>query len=223
MNGNVNYRDAVILGIRAGNNPPEMVWRTAYGGTASERGWGIAGSLAQPSDIYLVGGVASQPFQLFPLHEFSTSSTLDYYQPLNLSGVGASGSLNSWYRFEYGLDFENGTLGFATPEATHQGHDGFIASFAAYHPVGIGEHAGSDAANGLLVTPLPAYGQWAVHFPNAGEWKLMAFNAAGQVVGNWHSQGAPAVVDLSEKAAGMYLLRAVTLTGERRSAKVVRP
>lgn len=192
-------------------------------GTASERGWGIAGSTAQPSDVYLVGGAASHSFQLFPLHEFSTTSTLDYYQPQNLGGMGAGGSLNSWYRFEDGLDFENGTLGFASPEASHQGHDGFIASFAAYHPVGIGEHAGSDAADGLLVTPLPAYGQWAVHFPNAGEWKLMAFNAAGQVVGDWRSQGTPAVVDLSEKAAGMYLLRAVTLTGESRSAKVVRP
>ncbi len=223
MNSNVNTRDAVVLAIRSGDTAPEMVWRTAYGGTASERGWGIAGSLAQPSDIYLVGGAASQPFQLFPLHEFSTSSTLDYYQPLNLTGVGASGSLNSWYRFEYGLDFENGTLGFATPEASHQGHDGFIASFAAYHPVAIGEPAGSDAADGLLVTPLPGYGQWAVHFPNAGEWKLMAFNAAGQVVGDWHSQGTSTAVDLFGLAPGIYLLRAMTATGKMLSTKLAKP
>lgn len=223
MNSNVNTRDAVVLAIRSGDAAPEMMWRTAYGGTASERGWGIAGSMAQPSDVYLVGGAASQPFQLFPLHEFSTTSTLDYYQPLNLSGAGASGSLNSWYRFEWGLDFENGTLGFASPEASYQGHDGFIASFAAYHPVGVWEQEGNVSGNGLLVTPLPGYGQWAVHFPNAGEWKLMAFNAAGQVVGDWPSHGTSTTVDLTGLAPGIYLLQAMTATGKTLSTKLAKP
>ncbi|MCB0774621.1 MAG: hypothetical protein KDB93_14745 [Flavobacteriales bacterium] len=223
MNGNINTRDAVILGIRAGAAPPEMIWRTAFGGTVSERGWGIAGSTAPLSDVYLVGGTASQLVQAFPLHEFSTTSPLDYYQSLNLSGMGAGGSLNSWYRFEWGLDFENGTLGFATPEASHQGHDGFIASFAAYHPVGITEPATPGDGTELLATPLAQEASWMIHFPYPGTWKLDVYDATGRLVRSQHANGTAMGLDIGTEAPGMYLLRAMNGAEPPRSAKIIRP
>jgi hypothetical protein len=223
LNPNVSTRDAVVLAIRGGSAAPEMVWRTAYGGVASERGWGIAGSTAQPSDIYLVGAAASQQFQAFPLHEFSTSSPLDYYQPLNLSGMGADFPLASWYNFEWGLDIENGILGFASPEASHQGHDGFIASFAAYHPVGVEETNLPGTGDGLIITPLPGTEAWTVHCPHAGNWILEVYDGLGRHVRSMQGHGNSIELDLSGVAPGIYLLRASDQVGAILGAKVLRP
>jgi hypothetical protein len=223
LNPNVNTRDAVVLAIRSGSAAPEMVWRTAYGGVASERGWGIAGSTAQPSDIYLVGAAASQQFQAFPLHEFSTSSPLDYYQPQNLSGMGADFPLASWYNFEWGLDIENGTLGFASPEASHQGHDGFIASFAAYHPVGVTELANPSVSHELLATPLTQEASWMIHFPYLGTWKVDVYDATGRLVHRQQVTGTAMGLDIGTEAPGLYILRATNGTEAPRSTRIIRP
>jgi len=223
LNPNVNTRDAVILGIRSQNAPPEMIWRTPYGGIRSERGWGIAGSTAEVGDVYIVGGTASMLFQAFPLKEFDPWGTLDYYQNLNLTGAGGTGSLCSWYPFERGLNFEDGGLGYASTEASHQGNDAFIASFAAQHPVGVEEHVGRDAGNDLWVTPLPAYGQWTVHFPHNGDWTLEAYDTAGRSVGQWKANATSIVANLGDQAVGLYLLRATTSAGDVLSTKVAKP
>ncbi len=223
MNSNVNTRDAVVLAIRSGSAPPVMVWRTAFGGLVSERAWGIAGSMAQPSDVYLVGATASQLNQAFPLQEFSTSSTLDYYQPVNLIGSGGDWPLNSWYAFEKGLNFESGGLGFASPEASLQGHDGFIASFAAYHPVGVSESAVPIDGYELVITPLAQEASWLIHFPYPGSWILEVHDAKGRLVRSQHGNGTPMGLDISTEAQGMYLLRALNGSEPPRSAKLVRP
>ncbi|MBZ0205373.1 MAG: T9SS type A sorting domain-containing protein [Flavobacteriales bacterium] len=222
LNPNVNTRNAVILGIRAGNAPPEMVWRTPYGGVRSERAWGIAGSTAQPSEVYLAGATSSSMLQVFPLKEFSTSSMLDYYQNINLSGVGASGSLCSWYRFEWGLDFETGTLGFASPEASHQGTDAFIASFAAYHPIGIDETALTQEG-GLSVLPLAGYASWSVRFPHAGKWSLDVYDVTGRQVSHTQTGSRTMEFDLGTAAPGIYMVRATDNSGTALGTKVLRP
>jgi len=223
MNSNVNTRDAVVLAIKAGNAAPEMVWRTAFGGVKSERGWGIAASTAQPSDVYLVGAAASQATQAFPLKEFSTTSTLDYYQDINMSGAGGDWPLASWYGFENALDFENGVLGLYSPENSHQGHDGFIASFAAYHPVGIDETSQPGNREELLVTPLPSGTAWTVQFPHIGDWTLEVYDAIGNMVLSRRSNGGNMDLDLSKAASGIYMFRAINGTDALRSAKVMRP
>ena len=223
LNSNVSTRDAVILGIRTGSAPPERIWRTAFGGVRSERGWGIAGSTAQPSDVYLVGGTASMPFQSFPLMEFDVVSPLDYYQNINLSGMGGSGSLCSWYPFEQGLNFENGSLGYASPEANHQGNDAFITSFAAYHPVGVEETALPGKEDGLWVTPLPGSASWAVRFPHEGKWSLVVYDATGRLVKHLRTGNRVAELDLATAAPGMYILRATDERGTALGTKVLRP
>jgi hypothetical protein len=223
MNSNVNTRDAVVLAIRSGNAPPEMVWRTAFGGTKSERGWGIAASTAQPSDVYLVGAAASQAIQAFPLKEFSTTSTLDYYQPINMGGAGGDWPLASWYWFENALDYENGDLGLYSPEWYAQGHDGFIASFAAYHPVGVDEVTAPGTGNGLLVTPLLQTASWTVQFPYPGNWSMEVYDAVGRRVRNLHANGETMELNLSSEASGIYMLRAANGTDVPLSTKVMRP
>jgi hypothetical protein len=223
MNPNVNTRDAVVLAIRSGNAPPEMVWRTAFGGTKSERGWGIAASTAQPSDVYLVGAAASQAIQAFPLKEFSTTSTLDYYQAIMMGGAGGDWPLASWYWFENALDYENGDLGLYSPEWYAQGHDGFIASFAAYHPVGMDEVTAPGTGNGLLITPLLQTASWTVQFPYPGNWSMEIYDAVGRRVRNLHANGKTMELNLSSEASGIYMLRAANGTDVPLSTKVMRP
>jgi hypothetical protein len=224
MNPNVDTRDAVVLAIRSRTAPPEMQWRTAFGGTKSERGWGIAGSTAQPSDVYLVGGAASQAIESFPLKEFSTTSTLDYYQSIMMGGSGGGYFHFPWSHFEDALDFESvGSLPLASPENSHQGSDAFIASFDAYHPVGIDEASMDSPSNELLVTPLPQTASWTIHFPYTDNWSVEVYDAVGRQVRSLHGNGKTMEMNLGSEASGLYMLRAVNGTDTPRSAKVVRP
>lgn len=222
MNPNVNARDALVLAIRTGD-APELVWRTAFGGTRSERGWGIAGSPVQGGEVYLAGGTASQAFQVHPLKEFDLGSPLDYYQGINMAGMGGTGSLCSWYRFERGLNFENGTLGFGSPEASAQGIDAFIASFAAYHPVGVDEVETTGPGQGLLVIPTADDAVWSIHFPHEGKWRLAVHDATGRQVQLVHAAGQRMHLDLGTNAPGIYVLRALDGQGTSLSTKVLRP
>lgn len=122
-----------------------------------------------------------------------------------------------------GLNFENGDLGYASTEALTQGQDAYIASFAAYHPVGIEEPTSLAGQNWLTVVPLSVNGQWQVRLPHPGEWTLQAYDASGRSVGKWKASDQTCMIDLGDEASGLYLLRASTSVGEVLSAKVVRP
>jgi len=216
LNANQDRRDAVILALNKVITSPTLLWRTAYGGAESERGWGIA---ASPTEVYITGTTASAMTDGFPLKEYDPVSPLDFYQDYNFGGD--SYGFLEFYDFVYGLDFEHHNFGEVEAEPEDQYYDGFIASFSTLYHVGIDEVPARTSA--ISAIPMPMLGQWEVHFPSAGDWTLMAFDAAGQVVGSWRSNGLPTMIDLSAKAPGMYLLRATTSTGEQRGAKVIRP
>lgn len=214
LNPNITSRDALVLAIDHASSTPALVWSTAFGGTRSDRGWGIA---ASHSEVYLVGATASSSWEEFPLREFDPVGPNDFYQDYNFGGIGYN--FLEFYGFDGSLDL----TGFieVSPEDLNQPHDGFIASFSAPLQVGIHEHPGQDTE--LRVTPLPALDQWNVQLPEGDNWTLTAYTAAGQILARWKVQGNNFTVDLHERAAGMYLLRAATPSGQVASAKVVRP
>jgi hypothetical protein len=217
LNPNGTSRDAVVLALQDNLASPTLLWQTAFGGTGSERGWGIA---ATQTEVYLTGATASAAWESYPLKEFNPESDLDFYQDLNFGGDAYS--FLDYYQFEYGLDGEQSTS-TTNPEPAQQPHDGFIASFNSLYHGHVGIPEAAARAPGLSVLPLPMLGQWTVHFPGAGDWTLIAYNSAGQQVGLWHSSSPSLVADLTAQPHGMYLLLATTLTGARYSAKVVRP
>ncbi|HMN06185.1 MAG TPA: T9SS type A sorting domain-containing protein, partial [Flavobacteriales bacterium] len=73
----------------------------------------------------------------------------------------------------------------------------------------------------LSITPLPVLGQWAVHLPGAGPWRLSVVNSAGQQVMGATAAGRSTTVDLRNRASGMYLLRAVAADGTMYHGKIV--
>ena len=109
------------------------------------------------------------------------------------------------------------------PEPPQQPHDGFIASFDLQYQNTLGTSSPTAPARNLVVNPLPAEGQWAVHFPGPDDWTVTAYDAAGQKVGEWRASGTALVVDLTARSQGLYLLVASTPPGTRYSAKIVRP
>ncbi|MCC6841327.1 MAG: hypothetical protein IT230_14305 [Flavobacteriales bacterium] len=109
------------------------------------------------------------------------------------------------------------------PEPPQQPHDSFIASFDLQYQNTLGTNSPAAPVRNLVVNPLPAEGQWAVHFPELGDWTVIAYYAAGQKVGAWHASGTALVVDLTARPQGLYLLVASTPPGTRYSAKIVRP
>jgi hypothetical protein len=87
--------------------------------------------------------------------------------------------------------------------------------------VGINEVTGPIAT--LAVTPLAEPGRWNVRFPGNGAWMLNAFDVMGRSVGAWNVSGTQMVLDLADRSQGIYLLRASSVAGEIRTARVVRP
>ena len=216
LNSNGVTRDALVLAMRHDIPTPELVWSTAFGGTHSERGWGIA---ASSDEVYLVGATASASWEDFPLKEFDPLGPVDFYQPYNLGG--SSNWFVSNYDFELGLDYEDPGVKYVA-EQPQQDHDAFIAAFSSvWGAVDINSPSAPDQL--LFVTPLPADARWTVHIPAQGDWSLDAYDVAGRNMGHWHTGGPAVLIDLSACAQGLYLLRATTPSGEVRSAKVVRP
>jgi len=86
--------------------------------------------------------------------------------------------------------------------------------------VGIDEERAHNST--LSVYPLTDPGRWTVHFPSNGIWTLSAFDVMGRSVGTWNSSGTQMVLDLTDRSQGIYLLRANSVAGGIRSAKVMR-
>ena len=223
LNPNVNTRDAVILAIRANNAPPEMLWRTAYGGLKSERGWGIASTELPMAEVYVAGTTSSMPWEIFPLHEFSTTSPLDYYQNMHLGGTGGYWPLAPWYHFEWGLIWENSGLGYASPENQHQGTDAFIASFAGHLPVGIGEGASAPGVGRLIPTPIGDGHTWTLHLPEGNPWQVEVYDATGRRVQRHANVLHRLELNLAGAALGLYVIRATDRSGRDLTAKLAKP
>ncbi|MBP8824628.1 MAG: hypothetical protein KBH07_13380 [Flavobacteriales bacterium] len=217
LNPNGSSRDAVIIALAKNMASPTLLWQTPFGGSNSERGWGIA---ANATELYLTGGTASSTWDTYPLKEFNPDDDLDFYQNIHFGGNAYS--FLDYCQFEYGLDGSNGTPS-TNPEPDQQPHDGFIASFDLQYQNTVGTAEPPAPAPHLVVNPLPVDGRWEVRFPGPGHWTVPAYHAGGQTVGSWHTSDTPLVVDLSARPQGLYLLVATTAAGARYTAKVVRP
>ncbi len=218
LNPNQTSRDVLLFAMSQNMAAPALKWSTAFGGTLSDRGWGIA---ATQSEVYITGATASNSWDFFPLLEFDPNDPNDFYQDYNLLGTGSQSDLE-FYGFDFGLHYEHFTHNL-NPEPLNQGNDAFIACFGTVLlPVGI-QNTSEETVGYLHFTPLPAIGQWAVQFPTVGNWKLAAWNSAGQEVGNWHVHGSALIVDLSQDAAGLYLLRATRPNCLPLHGKLLRP
>ncbi|HMN05926.1 MAG TPA: T9SS type A sorting domain-containing protein [Flavobacteriales bacterium] len=220
---NGNTRDALILAIRANDAPPEMLWRTAYGGLRSERGWAIASTVLPLAEVYVAGTTSSTALHAFPLHEFSPTSPLDYYQNIHLNGAGGYNSMAPWYRFEWAMNFENGGLGYASPENQHQGSDAFIASFAGHLPVGIHENPSPSPSNDLALTPMGNGTSWTVLLPDETPWQVEVYDATGRRVQHHAKVRHQLVLNLAGEAPGLYVIQAVDDGGTARTAKLAKP
>jgi len=75
----------------------------------------------------------------------------------------------------------------------------------------------------LSVSPLDEPGRWNVQFPKAGNWNVIAYDALGRPVGNWHVNGGQLDIDLGSQIQGLYVLRASLPSGEVGSAKIIQP
>ena len=87
--------------------------------------------------------------------------------------------------------------------------------------VGIGELPVPPPA--MQLNPTGVQGQWSVHLPTEGTWRLVAYNMAGQVVGSWQSIGNTLLLDLTGKSPGLYLLRATNAKGQQLTSKLIHP
>jgi len=216
--GTENKRDAILLSLWDDQDSPTVLWRSAFAGTQSDRGWGIA---ASETEVFLVGATASNAWDgPFPLLEFDAGDADDFFQDWNMGGDGI-GFVN-WYDFGFAMDFEHDGFGEAPVEFHFPPHDGFIASFSTISPVGTTEWL-TDAADPLVVVPLVQGTQWSVRFPDRGEWQLSIVDAIGRTIGTHNSNGAPLLVDLGSQASGMYVLRASEPGGMVCFAKIIRP
>ena len=216
LNSNLNTRDAIILALDNVRAAPVMRWRTAFGGTQSDRGWGIAASL---TDVYFVGATASDWWQGFPLMEYDVNDDFDFFQEGSYGGPNVWSFL-PWYAFEAMLDFEWNYYGEVVTENTSQNSEAFIASFASNFYVGTLEIV---KAPELVVVPLQGIAQWGVRYPFPGKWTLTAYDATGRQISTWTTQSGGQAIDLSAQATGIYLLRATEFGGTYLSGKVLRP
>lgn len=216
LNANIGSRDALILAVDLNPDAPIMRWRTAFGGTQSDRGWSIA---ASANSVYVVGATASDWWQDFPLQEFDANDDLDYFQGASYGGSNLWSFL-PWYAFEAMLDWEWNYYGEVITENTSQHSEAFIASFASNYHVGITE---PESKPGFGIIPLQGTAQWGIQYPFAGNWTLTAYDATGRQVGAWSTTRSGQPINLARQASGIYLLRATEAGGTVLSGKVYRP
>lgn len=214
--GQWNSRDALILCLQD-NNTPGVLWRTPFGGTRSDRGWGIA---ASSSEVYLVGATASNAAEQFPLQDFNPASPLDLFVDWNQGG-----ETSSWFVpfHQFCASMNYSYAGFGWPEPLTTPHDGFIASFGMLDPsVSMEEPWPAGGLGGLSVTPLPD-AHWMVHLPDGGTWQLAVCDAQGRQLALTSAAGSQGMVHLPTASTGLYLLRATDAHGRILTAKIIKP
>ncbi|MBK9147356.1 MAG: T9SS type A sorting domain-containing protein [Flavobacteriales bacterium] len=216
----VNRRDAFIYGIQD-EEWPAIFWATAFGGTQSERGWGIA---ASPDEVYLCGATSTGYTQQFPLMEWNTDpndpeSLLDWFWEANPAGLAYE--LVPWMTFFQAMDYE--TFGIDVfIEGLNSWHDGYIASFNMAADVAVPE--GLVPAPPSLIAAWPtADGEgYIVQLPQDGPWQLELYDARGRLVERTAAAKRIHYLPLSQTAPGMYVLRA-SLNGSAHTIKLARP
>lgn len=215
---NAPARDAILLAMSSGPDPA-LEWRSVFGGTRSERGWGVA---ANATELYLCGTTASNgPLsgQNFPLREFSTASNLDYFQEWNLGGT--SSEWVPWRDFQDAMDYEDVGIDQWIIEPLML-RDGFIASFLMEGSVPVRE-APRPTASGLRVLATPDPDVWLVHLDEPGEWVIRVHTSAGSLArsARLHGRGGP--LRLGDWPPGIYLVEAISADGQRHSSKFMKP
>ena len=213
-----NRRDAVILSIED-ELSPVMHWRTAFGGTKSDRGWGIA---ASATEVFLVGATASQAYDDFPLLDFDPDNPFDLYQDWNLEGTSAGEPFVPFYQFCGAMDHEY-TL-WSIIEQVQTPHDGFITSFGTELSVGVDEpRNGYSTAPGITVLTLPEPGTWSLLLPERSDWTISVLDALGRTLYKDVASGTQVNLDLRRVSAGTYFLVAQDLRGVSHSTKLIKP
>ncbi len=212
-----NRRDGLILSIDD-NETPTIRWRSAFGGTKSDRGWGIA---ASASEVFLVGATASQAYDDFPLIDFDPGNPFDLYQDWNLEGTSQGEPWVPFYQFCGAMDHEFTQWGIIESVLTQ--HDGFIASFGTQTSVGV-DGIGDDKPDpDIAVLTLPEPGTWSIQLPESSAWTIMVFDALGRTIQSNAIVGTLATIDLRDRAAGTYFLLAQDRQGFRHSIKLIKP
>ena len=214
-----NRRDAFLIGMADAAHPTAL-WRTAFGGAQSDRGWGVASS---QSEVYLVGSTASQRFEDdFPLKEFDPAPTsLDYYQDYNLQGT-ASGMI-PWNEFHLAMDYENNGFGENQLESVLLGHDGFIASFGEGTQVGLVEGDTTSGDHQIRAWSPDEGSTWAVELPWPASWTLRITDASGRNVLVLRTASDREWIVLDRTAPGLYIITAISATGDVLSTKLLKP
>lgn len=206
-NNYVDRRDAVIVGMKDDAYPVEF-WRTAFGGEMSDRGWGIA---ASATEVYMCGATASNAGMLtedFPLHEFNTSSNEDYYQEWNLWGdLGGLSEFVPYQAFYYLMDHESEGTPESSPEGTDLQYDGFMASFLMEGQVGV-PHVTNYPSSQLVAWPIDEFGSWMLRAPEAANWSLQVYDAAGKLAHQQRFNGLNTILNLAHLNSGIYIVRA---------------
>lgn len=216
---NLPARDAILLRMSAGSDPA-LEWSTVFGGTRSDRGWGVA---ANATELYLCGTTASQgnPFtgQNFPLREFSTTSLLDYYQDVNLGGT--SNEWVPWRDFQDAMDYEDTGIDQWIIEPLME-HDGFIASFLLEGMVSVPE-ASRPHTSGMRLSATMDPQAWLVQFDQEDMWEIRVFDGAGRLAHRQRLAGSGGIIALGDHAPGIYMIVAVNAHGVRHAAKLPKP
>jgi hypothetical protein len=215
---NLPARDAILMAMNAGADPA-LEWSTKFGGTRSDRGWGVA---ANTTELYLCGTTASQgPLtpQLFPLREFSTTSNLDYFQEVNLGG--SASEWVPWRDFRDAMDYEDIGIDQFIIEPWME-EDGFIACFLMQGGVEVPEVA-KPQASAMQLFATADHATWIIRFDDFGPWNIRVFNSAGSLTHTASMQGQGGLLHLGEEPPGMYLVEAVHPQGQRHTGKIVKP
>lgn len=193
----VNRRDAFILSMDD-SDEPMVRWRTAFAGTQSDRGWGVA---ASESELYLVGTTASQRFDEFPLLEFDDDPQmiLDYYQDWNLGG--GSSMWVPWIYWSAALDHD---LLWENPiEPLWLEHDGYIASFGI-PPSTVSIEERLDAPQGIRVLTHNSGHDWTLLFDVRDTREITILDVLGRTVAVVRCASQRAEVQLPGMASGAY-------------------
>ncbi|MBK9146261.1 MAG: T9SS type A sorting domain-containing protein [Flavobacteriales bacterium] len=216
----VNKRDAFITGIRD-LEYPALFWNSAFGGTNSDRGWGIA---ASPDEVYLCGTTGSGYFDDFPLLEWNTdpndpNSSLDWYWDSSPSGLAAE--LIPWVTFYQAQDYDEFGID-AFIEGLNSFHDGFIASFNLNEDVAISDLAGTHLTASIEALPLADQSGYYLKFPSEDTWQINLYDASGRLIRRATVTGRTFIIGMADLGQGMYMLQATTV-GIQIGSKLVRP
>ena len=203
-----NRRDAFIHGIHD-DAWPGVFWATAFGGTKSDRGWGIA---ASSDELYLCGTTGSSYFDDFPFLEWNTDSNdpnseLDWY--MESSPAAIAYELVPWMTFFQAMDYDVFGIDVFI-EGLNSFHDGFIASFNMNEAVHVAEAAPNTSAGGMTALPLSEGEGYLITLPFSAPWHFELYDSRGRQISSASAAGMAYELRTDELADGVYVIKART-------------